>query len=489
MTQTEADTERGLDRVSTGIDGLDRVTRGGLIAERSYVVGGPAGSGKTLLALSFLDGADDDETTLLVNLEEDPADMVANAQAVGIAAESFEICDISPTAAVFSQDGTYDVFEPDEVESETFRDTVREAVEETDPDRVVVDPITQLQYLTPDVYQFRQQTLGLARYLTDRGATAVFTAQNTESAPIDDLQFVTDGLIALDPTGPVDTVSVPKFRGSGTADGEHAYRIDTDGVAVYPALSPQEAPDRSAGLETVSSGVPELDGLLGGGVERGTVTILSGPTGAGKTTLATQFAAAAAERGEHAVLYLFEERAESFRQRSEAVGIPVAEMEAAGRLEVHELEPLAYPPQEFATRVRTAVEDRGAEFVGIDGVSGYRVTLQGREEQLGSRLHALCRYLNGADVTTFLTDETHGVVGEFTGTGEDVSYLADTILFVRYLELDGEIRRAAGVLKKRTGDFERALRRFEIGADGVTLGEPLTGLHGILSGTPRTTGE
>jgi len=476
--------------VSTGIDGLDRVTRGGLIAERSYVVAGPAGSGKTLLALSFLDeGVAADETVLLVNLEEDPADLVANARAVGIAADQFEICDLSPTAEVFTQEGTYDVFAPDEVEGGDFRETVREAVVETEPDRVVVDPITQLQYLTPDVYQFRQQTLGLARYLTDRGVTAVFTAQDTESAPMEDLQFVTDGLVALDPTGPVDTVAVPKFRGSGTASGEHAYRIDTDGVAVFPALAPQEAPARETDLETVSSGVPALDELLGGGVERGTVTILSGPTGVGKTTLATQFAAAAAARDERAVLYLFEERWRSFRRRSEAIGIPVTEMREEGLLEVHELEPLRYAPQEFAARVRSAVEERGADLVGIDGVSGYRVTLQGREERLARELHALCRYLNGAGVTTFLTDETHGVVGEFTATGEGVSYLADTVVFVRHLELDGQLQKAAGVLKKRTGDFERTLRRFEIDADGVALGEPLTGLRGILSGAPQATEE
>lgn len=478
MTDTE------LQRVSTGTAGLDRVTDGGLIAERTYVLSGPAGSGKTLLALSFLAATPDDETALLINLEEDIDDMRRNAAQLGIDLSAVEIRDLSPTASTFTEEGTYDMFEPDEVESGTFRETVREAVADVSPDRVVVDPITQLHYLTPDTYQFRQQVLGLSRFLTDRAATVVLTAQDSEHVPVEDLQFVTDGHVVLDPTGPVDRVDVPKLRGSGTLPGDHAYRIDDDGVTVYPALGPGDRtvePD----METVTTGVDALDELLGGGLERGTTTVVAGPTGVGKTTLATQFASAAAARGERTVLYLFEERWPSFRWRSEALGIPVVEMQAEGLLEVVEVEPLRYSPQEFAAQVQSAVEDRGAEVVGVDGITGYQLTLQGQQDRLTQELHALCRYLNNSGVTTLLTDETDGVTGEFSATDSGVSYIVDTILFVRYVEVGGEIRKAAGVLKKRTSGFERALREFEITPDGIELGEPMRGLQGILTGSPQ----
>ncbi|MEZ3117506.1 ATPase domain-containing protein [Halobaculum sp. MBLA0147] len=478
-------TEAEPTRVTSGVEGLDRVLRGGLLAGRSYVVSARAGAGKTLLALSFLDAADADETTLFVNLEEDVEDLRSNAAAVGIDTSDVVVCDLSPRADVFTEEGTYDVFAPDEVEGGSFRAEVRETVERVDPDRVVVDPITQLHYLTPDDHQFRQQVLGLSRFLTERDATVVFTAQASADLPVDDLQFVTDGLIELDPSGPVETVSVPKFRGSGSLSGEHAYRIDETGVSVFPALQPGERTVETD-LEQLSSGVAELDTMIGGGVERGTITVLSGPTGAGKTTLATQFAAAAAERGERTVVYLFEERWPSFRERSEAIGIPVTEMVEAGTLEVVEIEPLRYGPQEFASLVREQVEGNDTDFVVVDGVAGYRLTLEGQEDRLTRRLHALGRYLANAGVTTFLTDETQSVVGDFTATGSGVSYLADNVVFLRHVELDGELRKVAGVLKKRTSGFERTLREFEIGADGVALGEPLRGLRGVVSGVPES---
>lgn len=471
-------------RVTTGVDGLDRVLLGGLIENRSYVVAGRAGAGKTILGLAFLDaGVRADETALFVNLEEDLADLKANARAVGIDVDGIECFDLSPSAEAFTEEGSYDVFTPDEVESEPFQSAVTEAVERHDPDRVVVDPVTQLHYLTPDDYQFRRRVLGLSRFLNQRDATVVFTAQESEGMPTEDLQFVSDGLIRLDPSGSVRTLDVPKLRGSGTLDGNHSYRIDDEGVAVFPSIKPGERTTEPE-LETISSGVPGIDTLLNGGIERGTVTIISGPTGVGKTTLGTQFTKAAAERGERSVLYLFEEGLPTFSQRSDAVGMPVTEMAESGTLEVEEIEPLRYSPQEFASVVREQVEEHDAEIVMIDGIRGYQLTLQGEEETLTRRLHALGRYLDNAGVTTILIDETTGVTGDFRATNRNVSYLADNIVFLRHLEIDGELRKAIGVLKKRTSSYERTLREFEITEDGIRVGDPLRGMRGILSGTP-----
>jgi circadian clock protein KaiC len=473
------------ERASTGVAGLDEVLSGGLVPERSYMVRGPAGSGKTILSFHFLQaGLDEGETALFINLEEDVRDLRANAAALGFDTDAIEFLDLSPSADAFVDDDSYEVFEPAEVEGEPLTDRIVDGVAEVDPDRVVVDPLTQLRFLLSDDYQFRKQVVGFMRFLKDRGATVLFTVQNTASLPTDDLEFITDGTVRLDAASYGKTVDVPKFRGSATQSGDHAYRITGDGIEVYPALQPGDR-DAAASFEQISSGIPEVDELLHGGIERGTVTIVSGPTGVGKTTLGTQFMKEAARRGERSVIYLFEENRETFLARSRAVDIPVDRMLEKGTLQVNEVEALERSPQEFARTVREEVEERGAAIVMVDGIAGYRLTLRGEEEAMLQQMHALGRYLKNQGVTGVFIDETRNVTGPFRATMENISYLADNILFLRHLELDGELRKAIGVLKKRTSDFERTIREFRITEHGVTVGEPMSGLRGILSGTPE----
>ena len=473
------------ERVSTGITGLDEILSGGLVPERSYMVRGRAGSGKTILSLHFLQrGVEEGETSLFINLEEDARDLKANAAALGFDTAGIEFLDLSPTADVFTEDQSYEVFAPEEVESEPLTDRIVEGVTKVDPDRVVVDPLTQLRFLLSDDYQFRKQVVGFMRFLKDRGATVVFTVQDTDSLPTDDLEFITDGSIHLGAEEYGKTIDVPKFRGSSTLSGDHAYRVTDDGVEVYPALQPGKH-DGQFAFEQISSGIDGVDDLLHGGLERGTVSIVSGPTGVGKTTLSTQFMKQAAERGERSVIYLFEENRGTFLTRSRAVGIPVDEMLERGTLQVNEVEALERSPQEFARMVREEVEERGAEIVMVDGVAGYRLTLRGEEGMMLEQMHALGRYLKNMGVTAVFIDETRNITGEFQATVENISYLADNIVFLRHLEVQGEMRKAIGVLKKRTSDFERTIREFRITSDGVRVGEPMTGLRGILSGTPE----
>jgi circadian clock protein KaiC len=487
-----------MSRVTTGIDGLDEVVHGGLVADRGYMVTGPAGAGKTILCLHFLAaGVERGESTLFVNLEQDPDDLRTDAAALGLPIESVEFLDLSPSAAVFTDDESYDVFTAAAVESDDVTDRLVEAVDRVDPDRVVVDPLTQLRYLTSDEYQFRKQVVGLMRYLTGGGATVLFTTQATAATPTEELQFITDGTIRLSDADRGRRIAVPKLRGSGTLAGEHAYRITDDGMTVFPALVPSVATgdeaDTGAGADahggTLSAGVDEVDALLGGGFERGAVNLISGPTGVGKTTLGTQFASEAAARGERTAVYLFEESRDTFMRRSRAVGIPVDEMVETGRLRVEEVEGLDVSPQEFAARVRDQVEREGTGIVMIDGVAGYRITAAGDEDAVVKRLHALGRYLKHQGVTTILVDETTTVTGDFRATDENISYLADSVVFLRHVEFGGELRKVIGVLKKRTGDFERTLRTFEITGDGLRVGEPLTRLRGVLTGTPELLAE
>jgi len=474
------------ERLSTGIDGLDAVLRGGLIAERGYMLRGPAGSGKTILCFHFLAaGAAAGETCLFVNLEEDLADLETNAALLGFDTDPIEFLDLSPTADVFTDDDSYDVFTPAEVEGEPLTEEIVATVRDLDPDRVVVDPITQFRYLTGDDYQFRKTVIGFMRFLKSTGATVLFTTQATAGRSVEGLQFISDGTIRLSTTDAGNRITVPKFRGSDVRAGSHAFRITDDGVRVFPELEPGTRAE-AADIETISTGIPGVDELLSGGIERGTTTVISGPTGVGKTTLGTQFMKAAAGRGERSVIYLFEESERTFRSRSEAIGIPVGEMIDRGTLRVEEVEALEQSPQAFAQRVRGEVADCGARLVMVDGIAGYRLTLRGAGENVTRRLHGLVRHLRNAGVTTLLIDETRDVIGGgFTATDTEISYLADNLLFLRYLELNGELRKAIGVLKKRTSGFERTLRRYEITSSGITVGEPFTDLRGILDGMPE----
>ena len=473
------------ERVSTGVTGLDDILHGGLIPQRSYMLHGEPGTGKSILGLHFLiTGTEQGETALYINLEETEADIKQNAASLDLDVGDIEFLDLTPESAEFTEEETYDVFSPDEVEQQSLTETITDRVRAMEPDRVVIDPMTQLKYLAPDQYQFRKQVLALTRFFGQTGATLVFTSQAGAQSPDDDLQFMADGVIELDYADTGRTVSVPKFRGSDTQSGDHTMRIRNTGVDVYPELDPSDH-DTDYTMETVSSGVPELDQQLHGGIERGTVTIISGPTGVGKTTTGAQFMKEAAGRGERSAIYMFEETERTFLKRCSSVNIPVTEMRERGTLSLEEIEALDLSPQEFAHKVQTDVETEDTEIVMIDGINGYDLSIQGDNAELRRKLHSLCRYLKSVGVTVILIDEVSSVTGEFEVTEGGISYIADNIIFLRHIEMDGELQKVIGVLKKRTSDFERTLRRFQITEHGITIGEPLTHLRGILQGTPE----
>lgn len=474
-------------RTSTGIAGLDEILSGGLVPERSYMVRGRPGTGKSVLCLHYLlDGVERGETSLYVNLEETEADIRQNAASLGMDAGGVEFLDLTPESSVFTEDETYDVFSPDEVEQQSLTETITERVRELEPDRVVIDPMTQLRYLTPDQYQFRKQVLALTRFFGQAGATLLFTSQAGEENSDEDLQFMADGVVELAYADTGRTIAVPKFRGSEIRGGEHTMRIRDAGIDVYPELVVGESGEFVS--ESVSSGVPELDEQLHGGIERGTVTIISGPTGVGKTTTGAQFMKEAAGRGERSTIYMFEEVEHTFFSRCSSVNIPVAEMRDRGTLSVEEIEALDLSPQEFAQKVRADVEEEDSRIVMIDGINGYNLSIRGDESALRRRIHTLCRYLKSVGVTVILIDEVSSVTGEFEVTEGGISYIADNIVFLRHIEMNGELRKVIGVLKKRTSDFQRTLREFEITEHGIKIGEPLTNLRGILRGTPEWTG-
>jgi circadian clock protein KaiC len=475
------------DRCPTGIVGLDEVLHGGLVPHRAYLARGGPGTGKTTLGLHFLQvGIARGERALLITLESSEAQIRSDAAAQGLDLDGARVLDLSPTREFFAENQSYDLFSPADVERDPTTRQIIEVVQEHRPHRVFVDAITTLRYLSPDGFQFRKQALSFMRFLVESGATVLMSSEPTTSVPDDDLRFMSDGILDLEVSRDHGTrrrtLSVAKMRGSDFEGGRHDLRLTARGMVVYPRLVPS-LHERDFTAAVIPCGVAELDEMLGGGIERGTVTILSGPSGVGKTTLGMQFMKEAAERGERSVVYAFEEHSETLFHRCASIGIPVRQMVDAGSLSVVQVEPLRFSPAEFALLVRREVEEQGARIVMIDGVSGYRLTLAG--DDLVMHLHALGRYLKNMGVTVILTNEVERITGEFRATEVGVSYLCDNLIFFRYLELDGELRKAIGVLKKRAGDFGKALRELRITSSGLRVGEPLAGLRGVLTGTPE----
>ncbi len=475
--------DEGARRVATGIPGLDEILCGGLLAGRTYLVRGGPGVGKTALGLHFLiEGVRQGEPVAFLSHGTTVELIASDARSLGLDASAIEILDFTPGPDFFAESQAYDLFSPAEVEGAGFASELVRRFGTLRPTRVFLDALTLVRHLSADIVDFRRYAQAFLSFLTASGATVVFASGSSDREADEDLQFMADGVVNLDYRRDVGrTITVSKLRGSGFRLGRHSLKIDDHGLHVFPRLLP-ETFGRAPTDERVSSGIDELDSILHGGIERGSVTLVTGPTGVGKTTLGMQFVKEAAARGERSVVYTFEESLTVLRRRSEGIGTPVGEMLDDGTLSVVEIEPLHYTPDQFAATVREEVERRDARLVMLDSTSGYRVSMQG--DDLVPHLHALAKYLKNMGVTVLLIYEVPQITGAFRVTDTDVSYLADNIVFLRYVEIDGELRRVLGVLKKRTSDFEKMLRELEITPRGVVVGKPIAGFRGLLSGVP-----
>ena len=470
----------GQQRIQTGVPNAETVLNGGLLPESATLVRGTPGAGKTIFGLHFLTASS--EPAVYINLGEPAAYLERTAAQFGLDTDHIEFLDLSPSGAEFQGDQSYDLFESGEVETTPLVEKIRQTVEAVEPTRVLIDPITELRYLAPDERQFRTQVLSLLDFLKSQGATVVLTSQAAASVTDDGLQFLVDAVISLEATADRRTLTVPKFRGSETRRGPHTVTIDADGMHVWPTLD-STAHYREGEIATLSSGVAELDSLLGGGLSTGTVSFLTGPTGVGKTTTGLQFLAEAARNGQRSVLYAFEESKRTLFARAEAIGIPLAEFVDDGLIVIEEIGTDQLTVDEFTHRIRTAVEAQGTEIVMVDGVSGYERAFRASDDP-AHQLITIGRYLRNMNVTGIIINEVHQITGDFRATEHRVSHLADDIVVLRHVEYRGELRKVIGVLKKRTSDFESTLRALDITDEGLSVGEPLTNLRGILTGTP-----
>jgi len=467
--------------VYTGVAGLDTVLREGLPAKRTYLIRGGPGSGKTTLGMHFLAGQTG--ACQLITMGEDAAQLRDDARRIGLDLDDVTILDASPSGDDVTEARGSDIFPSMETERSPLIDRIVESVREVRPEFVFIDSLTQFRYLAPDAFQFRKQVLTLMRFLTGMGATVLFASEGGAEAPDEDLQFIADGIIEVRRTAYRREIEVQKLRGADYASGAHTLRVGATGMTVYPRLVP-DAHRQTVPIQTVSLGLGDLDALLGGGLETGTVTMISGPTGVGKTTLGMHIAEAAASRGDRVAVYSFEENSATLRKRCADIGQDLEPLERDGLMSVFPVAPLRHTPDELDHMVRREVEANDTRLVMIDSLQGYNLAMQG--EHLVERLHGLLRYLLNMGVTVLVSDEISTVTGEsFQVSERGISFLADTVIVLRYLELRGEMRKAIGVLKKRTGDFERTLREFAITSAGVRVGPPLTQLRGIISGIPE----
>jgi circadian clock protein KaiC len=470
----------------TGIAGLDSILGGGFPRHRFYLIEGEPGTGKTTLALQFLlDGVARGESVLYVTLSETAEELHAIAASHGWSLDGITLTELTTPADDLEPEAQYTLFHPAEIElGETTR-TVLEQVRAVRPARLVFDSLSEMRLLARDPLRYRRQILALKQFFAGRACTVLLLDQAHS-----EVDSIVTGVMTLEQHTPAyggarRRLRVSKMRGMPLAGGYHDFSIRTGGIVVYPRVTGGDGPYP---LHTpVPSGVEEIDRLVGGGLDRGTSVLIMGPSGAGKSTLATQYVLSSLNRGENAAMFVFDERLSTFFARSSGLGLDLRRHADSGRLTVQQVDPAELSPGEFAQVVREAVEQRRARMVVIDSLNGY-LNAMFADQFLPVQLHELLTYLAHHGVLTILVVAQRGLVGPDIDAPVDVSYLADTVILLRYFESGGAVRQAVSVLKKRSGAHERTIRELRLGPSGVRVGEPLIEFHGVLTGLPEYRG-
>lgn len=480
-------------KAKTGVEGLDDVLSGGLSRRHVFLLEGSPGSGKTTIALSFLvEGASVGERCLYITLSETEEELRDSALSHGIdLGDGVDIFELVPPESLLDADQQQSLLYSSDLElGETTR-LIFEAFERVNPQRVVIDSLSEIRLLAQSSLRYRRQILALKHFFSRSDATVLLLDDMTADAGDKTVHSVVHGVVHLEQLAPDygaerRRLRVLKYRGQPYRGGYHDFVIRHGGVAVFPRLRAVE--HRSRFDRTVlASGLRGFDELLGGGLARGSSTLLIGPAGTGKSLFALQFVQAAVARGERAAIFIFDEELGLLFSRMQEMGIDLEALSEAGHVHIEQLDAAELSPGEFAQRVRDRVASFDAKTVVIDSINGYQAAMPG-ENALILHMHELLQFLNRQGANTFITVAQHGLVGDMKSP-VDVTYLADTVILLRYFEAQGRVRRAISIIKKRTGQHEDTIREYKISKDGLKLGGPLTGFQGILRGVPVFVGD
>ena len=481
-------TDSAREVVSTGIAGIDDILDGGFTRRRLVLVEGVPGSGKTTLALQFLRaGAARGEPVLYITLSETAEELVAVAASHGWSLDGITIRELTPPEAELDADEQNTMFHPAEIELASTTSLFLADVERMKPTCVVLDSLSELRLLAGGALRYRRQILALKQFFAARQCTVMLLDDLTATDRDLQVQSIAHGAILLEQLNPEygserRRVRVVKYRGVQFRGGYHDYVIRRGGLEVFPRLVAAEHRQETTRAK-LPSDLPELDSLLGGGIEEGTSTLVVGAAGTGKSTIAAQFVAAAAARGQCASMFLFDERPQTLLSRCADLQVDLDRHVDSGLVTIQQVDPVELAPGEFIHAIRHAVERGNARVIVIDSLNGY-LSAMPAERHLIIQLHELLMYLGQHGVATILIGAHQGLIGAQMNTPVDASYLADAVVLLRYFEMAGEVRQAISVVKKRGSKHERSIREFRLDQGRIRVGETLRGFRGILTGVP-----
>ncbi len=477
---------------TSGTPGLDDVLGGGFERGRTYLVEGSPGTGKTTIALQFmLAGAAAGERCLYITLSETEDELRGTAVSHDWSLEGVDIYELVPPESLLDDEQQQSLLYSSDLELGETTKRIFEAFEKVRPDRIILDSLSEIRLLAQSSLRYRRQILALKHYFAKSGTTVIMLDDLTTDANDKTVHSVAHGVVRLEELAPEygserRRLRVIKYRGRKFRGGYHDFAILTGGVRVFPRLVSAEHKAHFV-RSIVPTGKLEFDALLGGGVERGSSVLILGPAGTGKSLLALTFIATAIARGESAAMFVFDEELGLLIERAKGLDIDIPAMVETGRLVLEQVDAAELSPGEFSSRVQHCVEKLGVKTVVVDSLNGYQAAMPG-EHALVLHMHELLQYLNRQGATTILTVAQHGLVGDMKAP-VDVTYLADTVILLRYFEALGRVRRAISVVKKRTGHHEDTIREYRIGGRGITLGEPLYAFQGVLRGVPELVSE
>lgn len=475
-------------KAAFAVSGLDEILGGGLRRDRLYLLEGNPGTGKTTIAMQFLlEGARLGERGLHISLSETKTELHESAASHGWEVPDLvDVFELAPPESLLDANQQQSLLYSSDLElGETTR-AIFEQVDAFKPDRIVLDSLSEIRLLAGGSLRYRRQILALKHYFARLGATVLLLDDLTADSLDRSVHSIAHGVIRLEELAPDygaerRRLRVIKYRGQRFRGGNHDFTIATGGVKAFPRLVSLEHKTNFV-RQRLTGGIAELDALLGGGVDTGSSTLILGPAGTGKSLFAIQYVCAAVARGEKAAMFVFDEELGLLLERTRAMGFDLQAMRDSKQLVIEQVDAAELSPGEFAHRVRAVVDDMQAKTVVIDSLNGYQAAMP-EEKALILHIHELLQYLNRQGAATFVTVAQHGLVGDMKSP-VDVTYLADTVILLRYFEARGQLRRAISVVKKRSGFHEDTIREYRVTSKGLRVGEPLQNFQGVLRGVP-----